>query len=110
MNDEHFDFRYTPESNFGAKNPKHIGEECVGRDLSETPYLDQVDLQWLIEAYRNSTAQSKVFNTKNFTRHAGTDLLQKQSVKGMDAESIRKSWEKDLKAFREIRVKYLIYD
>jgi len=35
LNEDYFDFTYTPESKAGAKNPKHLGKECYGRDLSQ---------------------------------------------------------------------------
>ena len=110
LDQSHFEFNYKPQSNFGAKHPKHKDEICYGKDLSKVPKLNSVELEWLIEAYNHSSDQTKVFNTKNFTRHAGTADLQKQIEAGRSAEEIKKSWEKDLTAFKKIRAKYLIYE
>ena len=106
----HFNFSYKPQSNFGAKQPKHKDVICYGKDLSSVPKLHSVELKWLIEAYKNSSDKSKVFNTKNFTRHAGTSRLQQQIEAGLSEEEIKKSWEDDLLAFKKIRAKYLIYE
>jgi uncharacterized protein YbbC (DUF1343 family) len=40
---------------------------------------------------------------------AGTNQLRKQIEKGVTEEEIRSSWQEDLKAFKNIRKKYLIY-
>ncbi len=106
----HYGFSYIPKSNFGAKHPKHKDAECYGEDLSKTDRLSEVDMQWLISAYENSTDKGLFFNTANFTRHAGTAKLQKKIQEGWTEEAIRKSWEKDLENFKQIRLKYLIYD
>ena len=110
LDPSHFDYKYIPQSNFGAKNPKHKDATCYGKDLSAEPKLNAVRLKWLIEAYENSTDRSQVFNTKNFTRHAGTSELQKKIEAGLTEEDIKRSWEEDLTAFKKIRAKYLIYE
>ena len=110
LDQQYFSFSYVPEANFGAKYPKHIGEKCFGKDLSAEPKTDKVSLKWLMEAYEYSTDPSKVFNTENFTRHAGTASLQQQIENGRTEEEIKKSWQKDLSAFKVIRAKYLIYE
>lgn len=110
LNKTYFDFEYTPEANFGAKNPKHKGEVCYGMDLSDEGELDRIHLKWLTEAYRNCNDKSQFFNTSNFTRHAGTEKLQQQLENNFTEDQIRKSWQKDLERFKKIRAKYLIYD
>jgi uncharacterized protein YbbC (DUF1343 family) len=102
-------FTYTPEPNFGAKNPKHKGELCYGEDLKDDSLYGEVSLKWLIKSYNHATDKSKVFNTANFTKHAGTAKLQEQIEAGLSEKDIKASWQKDLEAFKKIRVKYLIY-
>ena len=109
LNSDHFKFSYVPEANFGAKYPKHEGIECYGRDLSNNERLSTVSLKWLLEAYNHCDDREKFFNTDNFTRHAGTALLQKQIEDGLSEDAIRKSWKNDLDSFKKIRAKYLIY-
>ncbi|NND62727.1 MAG: DUF1343 domain-containing protein [Flavobacteriaceae bacterium] len=106
---ENYPFSYTPQPNFGAKYPKHEGTLCNGLDLRETPRMSRVDLSWIIEAYKSSNNKADFFNTKNFTAHAGTAELQQQIEQGYTFREIRKTWMKDLAAFKELREKYLIY-
>lgn len=109
LNPEIFSFTYTPAPNKGAKKPKHNNVLCYGKDLSKAKKLTQVSLKWLIEAYNESLDKSKFFKTKSFTLHAGTPLLQKQIENGLDEKSIKKSWQNDLKKFKKVREKYLLY-
>lgn len=102
-------FSYTPKPNFGAKYPKHNGEICYGKDLSNIKPPRAVDLKWLIEAYKKSNKKEQFFLTSGFTKHAGNETLQKQIEAGMTAVEIRKSWQEDLVAFKAIRAKYLRY-
>lgn len=105
-----YNFHYTPSPNFGSKSPKHNGEVCYGKDLSQTPKINSVDLSYILDAYRNTKDKSLFFKTKGFTRHAGTELLQKQIEDGLSQEEIKKTWIDDINSFKKIRAKYLIYD
>lgn len=104
----YFDFSYIPQSNDGARNPKHLGKTCYGRDLSSHPSIDYINLEWLIEAYNNTSDKSKFFNAF-FTKLAGTEDLQDQIEKGMSAQEIRSTWEEGLSGFAQTREKYLMY-
>ncbi len=105
-------FNYIPESNFGSKYPKEKGKICYGVDLTkiETKNLNTIDLQWIIDAYTNTADKSKFFLTSGFTKHAGTTQLQRQIEAGMTANEIRATWQPEIKKFKEIRRKYLIYN
>ncbi|MBX2827473.1 MAG: DUF1343 domain-containing protein [Flavobacteriaceae bacterium] len=105
-----YTYAYTPQPNFGSKYPKHRDVECNGLDLREIPRMKRVDLTWIIDAYRNHEKKEDFFNTNNFTTHAGTEELQKQIEQGYTMREIRKTWLKDLEAFKKIRSKYLLYD
>ena len=67
-------------------------------------------LKWIIKAYQNSTDKSLFFNTNNFTKHAGTDKLQKQIESGLSEEEIKSTWQEGLETFKKTRDKYLIYE
>ena len=101
-------FSYTPMPNFGSKDPKFKGEFCYGVNLAKKKRLGKVNLEWLIDAY-NKTPKEKDFFGKTFTIHAGNLTLQGKIEKGISAEEIRKSWQKDIDEFQKIRIKYLIY-
>ncbi len=104
-----YSFTYTPRPNFGSKNPKENGKLCYGKDLAEIPKMEEVSLQWLIDAYQNTLDKNMVFNTSGFTKHAGTEQLQKQIESGMTEEEIKLTWKTDLEEFKKIRAKYLTY-
>jgi len=109
LNPKVFTFTYTPVENFGAKNPKQKGKLCYGEDLSNVKVKGELTLKWLIKAYNNASDKSLVFNTSGFTKHAGTNKLQKQIEAGLTEEAIRATWQDDLKRFKIVREKYLIY-
>lgn len=104
-----FSFKYTPAPNFGSKNPKHSQKICFGEDLATYPTVSEVSLQWIIKAYEGSKDKEKFFKTAGFSKHAGTDALQKQIMEGMSERAIKKTWQKDLISFKKIREKYLLY-
>ncbi len=110
LDQEALKFSYTPIANFGAKNPKHKNEICYGEDLKDEDIGGFMTLKWIIKAYKNSTDKSLFFLTNGFTKHAGTDQLQKQIETGWSEEAIKETWQDDLNAFKKIREKYLIYD
>jgi uncharacterized protein YbbC (DUF1343 family) len=101
-------FSFTPKPNFGAKDPLYNGKECFGEDLTAYPKLKQLELKWLIKAYHNTSDKTKFFNAF-FTKLAGTKKLQQQIESGVSEAQIRKTWQKDLEAFKKMRTKYLIY-
>lgn len=105
---KNMDYSFTPKPNLGAKDPLHNGKVCYGRDLSEIENVNRLELKWLIEAYQNTPDKTKFFNNF-FIKLAGTSKLQQQIEQGLNEVEIRKSWEKDLEAFRKTRDKYLIY-
>ncbi|PHR49280.1 MAG: hypothetical protein COA32_02945 [Fluviicola sp.] len=107
-----YNFEFTPKPSYGAKHPKLEDKKCFGKDLSEINIENgKLNLEWLIESY-NDVDRNDFFITKNgwFDLLAGTNELRKQIEKGLSESEIRASWEDDLKAFRLIRKKYLIYD
>jgi len=109
LNPETMSFIYTPQANFGAKHPKHKNELCYGEDLKNVTVNGKMTLKWIINAYQNSTEKSLFFNTKNFTKHAGTKKLQQQIEAGLTEKEIKVTWQDDLESFKIIRNKYLIY-
>lgn len=104
-----YSFSYTPKPNFGSKTPKLQGEKCFGKDLNEISRMNEVSLQWLIDAYINAKDKSQVFNKSGFTNHAGTEELQKQIENGLSEKEIKVTWQNDLENFKKIRAKHLLY-
>ncbi|MCF6351191.1 MAG: DUF1343 domain-containing protein [Flavobacteriaceae bacterium] len=106
---EPFSFEFTPKPNFGAKYPKHKGKICNGLDLRHIPKYNSLNLEWLIGAYTHTKNKKDFFNPF-FTKLAGTKKLQYQIENAHTYLEIRKTWQKDLIAFKKIRSKYLIYE
>jgi len=103
------EFSFTPVPNFGAKEPVYKDQLCYGEDLTAIAKVKQLELKWLIKAYNSTSDKSKFFNDF-FTKLAGTKKLQLQIESSVSELEIRKSWEKGLKEFKEMREKYLIYN
>jgi len=103
------EFSFTPIPNFGAKDPLYKNLLCYGEDLTKAAKVSKLELKWIIKAYNETSDKTKFFNPF-FTKLAGTKKLQQQIEAGTLDADIRKSWEKGLKDFKEIRKKYLIYE
>ena len=102
-------FSFTPKPNEGAKDPVHNGKLCYGEDLTKIKKVSTLELKWLLKAYQETSDKPKFFNSF-FTKLAGTKKLQSQIESGISETEIRKSWEKGLNSFKEMRNKYLIYE
>ena len=107
---EHSDytFEFTPTPNIGAKYPKHDAKVCKGLNLKNHPNLSQLELNWLIDAYKNTENKSEFFNPF-FTKLAGVKLLQQQIEMGLSSDQIRESWKPDLERYKKLRAPYLMY-
>ena len=108
------DFSFTPMSKEGASKPMFEGEKCRGLDLTEFAHdyavnPAQLQLEWLIDAYRQLSEKNHLFFTKYFNLLAGDSILKQQIENKKSADGIRASWQSDLEAFEAIRAKYLIY-
>lgn len=109
-------FQFIPVSRPGAKYPRHQNKICYGMDLSQLKAAQirqraRLDLSYLLEVYQAFPRKNAFFLENNFfDKLAGGPELRKQVISGWSEEAIRKSWKKDLDAFKLIRKKYLLYD
>jgi uncharacterized protein YbbC (DUF1343 family) len=102
-------YSFMPKSGEGSKYPKHENIVCFGTDLRfQDNYLTTINLNWIIEAYKQCSEKEEFFNTF-FDTLAGTDKLKKQIIAGKTAKEIKASWEEGLEEFKKVRRKYLIY-
>ena len=102
-------YSFTPKSGVGSKYPKYEDEECFGIDLRfQTNHLKEINLNWLIEAYKNCPEKNNFFNDF-FDKLAGSDKLRLQIIEGKSPERIKASWKDEILQFKETRAKYLIY-
>ncbi|MFD2908165.1 exo-beta-N-acetylmuramidase NamZ domain-containing protein [Flavobacterium ardleyense] len=104
-----FNFSFTPQPNFGAKDPVHNGKFCFGEDLTKTKRVNRLELEWLLKAYQN-TSDKTVFFNDFFTKLAGTKKLREQIEADLTEDAIRKTWTIGLEKFKGVRAKYLIYE
>lgn len=109
LNSQVYEFSYTPKSNEGAKYPKHQDKLCYGENLTNTKSLDELNLNWLINAYKNTKIKADFFNDF-FSKLAGTTKLRQQIEQGLTDKEIRETWEEGLEEFNEVRARYLLYD
>ncbi len=107
------EFSFTPVSIPGVSgNPKFKDQLCYGEDLRDFVPVQgwtRLHLQWLLEAYHSFPRKSEFF-TPFFEKLAGTAELRKQIEAGWSESKIRKSWQKELEEYKQLREKYLIYE
>ena len=106
-------YSFTPRPMPGATNPPQANTLCRGYDLSNynTGYFlnkSSIFLNYVIDAYRNYPQQNKFF-TDFFDTLAGTDKLRKDIQAGKNEQLIRVGWQDDIKKYKAIRKKYLLY-
>lgn len=108
------DFRFTPRSTPGAKNPPLLGQECHGVDLrkqsGETAIAEGFTLRYVIDAYRRTGCRGEAFFTPFFEKLVGVDYIRKMIIEGRSEEEIRARWANDVIRFREQRKPYLLYE
>lgn len=106
--------KFIPTPKLGADaNPMHRGRVCYGIDLSQTtPKAGKLSLEWLLHFANISKAQGKKLITKRrlFELIAGNKRLARQIERGMSEQDIRATWQEGLQAFKQKRIKYLLYE
>lgn len=105
------DFEFTPVPKPGAMDPVMKNQLCFGYDLRQVNAQKMgFSLKYLVEFFQQTDLKEKFFTSPYFfDKLAGTDQLRMQLMNGLSESAIRKSWSKDLAAYRQIRKKYLIY-
>ena len=102
------DYSFTPKSGAGSKYPKHENKECFGNNLRLEKPLTAINLNWIIEAYKQCPEKEEFFNNF-FDKLAGTDKLRKQIIAEKTQKEIKESWQEGLEEFKRVRGKYLLY-
>lgn len=109
-------FNFTPKPMLGAKDPKHNGVTCFGKDLSneEISVLHahrKLNLEYLIDYHSLVRQKEEDFFTRPdfFDKLAGTNKLRSNIEAGKSSAEIRASWQEGLQQFKKTRSKYLIY-
>ena len=108
-------FEFTPESRPGAKTPPQLENLCHGVDLhnmdAEAAIAQGINLEYVIDAYRDLTAQGKQFYLKNnfFDLLMGRTEIREMIAQGKSAAEIKATWADDVVHFKQQRAPYLIY-
>lgn len=108
-----YEFKFTPRSIPGAKNPPQLNRECYGADLSEQPSIEEINkkginLEYVIDAYRNLNLDDHFFRSF-FELLTGRDYVRKMIIAGKSADEIKAMWAQDVAKFKEQRKPYLLY-
>lgn len=108
-------FKYTPHTIPGVvTNPPNANQVCYGVDLQnlseeELTSSARLNLDYVIQAYRLYPDKAHFFNSY-FENLIGTDKVRLLIKSGVGADEIRARWETDLKNFKALRKKYLMYE
>ncbi len=103
------DFNFTPISipNM-SKYPPHENQECYGVDFREEDIDQQFTLKYLLEFYSKADFKDEFFNNY-INRLVGYSNFVDQVRSGMTEQEITATWQADIKAYKKIRKKYLLY-
>lgn len=121
-----YSFSFVPRSIPGAKSPQFLDEECHGVDLRRKPLRDiwaeKINLEYVIDAYRNLNMGDKFFGKNNFFELlAGVDWFRTMIEEGLPstvtassvtsslAAEISARWTPDVENFKSRRAPYLLY-
>jgi uncharacterized protein YbbC (DUF1343 family) len=116
-----YNFSFTPVSIPGmSETPLHMNQVCYGLDLrkydiSQLRKTKRINLDWMIELYKNYPVKEKFFDRTqsnqmgNIDFLAGSSEFQKQVRAGKSAKEIQASWEPGLSKYKSMRKKYLLY-
>jgi uncharacterized protein YbbC (DUF1343 family) len=116
-----YDFSFTPKSIKGmAETPIFMDEVCYGIDLRnyDTELLrksKQINFSWIMELYKAHPKKEQFFESKfsnqmnNIEIQIGRGDFRQQIIDGVSIETIRAGWEPGLQAYKQMRLKYLLY-
>lgn len=108
-------FSFVPKSNAGSRYPPHQDKRCYGYDLRTISLdslrrQDRINLQWLLDMYCEMPNKEQFFlGNRYFDLLTGTTYIREMIAEGCTADEIRQRWLWDLKFFRDIRSRYLLY-
>lgn len=94
------------------KDPEQEGKVCYGVDLRKLQANEiRFTLKYFIDFYNQFKEKDKFFSRPEwFNLLAGNDILIEQIKKGLSETKIKASWKTELDAYKEMRMKYLLYE
>lgn len=104
-------FSFTPKSITGMDlNPLHKDVICYGEDLRELKETPRFTLSFFLKWYHKFKNKDEYLTRgKWFNLLMGNENVLKLIKEGKGEDEIRQSWEPELKKYKEMRKKYLLY-
>ena len=116
LSKDKYPFSFTPKALEGFdKNPLHKNVTCHGLDLRKADIrgLNGFSLKYVIEMYNEfkkmNKSESFLTRPKWFDLLMGTNQVRLDMLKGKSEEEIRSAWNDELKEYKEMREKYILY-
>jgi uncharacterized protein YbbC (DUF1343 family) len=105
------DFSFTPRSiPNAAVNPLNEGKVCYGVDLRQLEEVPQFTLKYFLDFYHQYENEEEFLTRERWLNLlAGTDKLIQQIRQGLSEAEIVQSWQPELKEYKRMRKKYLLY-
>lgn len=108
-----YTFNFTPRSMPGAKEPKFKDKKCFGINFTDANWGGDKPLEYiridLIRELLKSYPTKDAFFTNFFDQLVGNSIVKQDLLKGNDSDKVRATWEAEVKNFKLIRKKYLLY-
>lgn len=105
-----YPFKFTPKSIDGmSKHPKHQGQLCYGYRLMDVQPLAKMDYRYLVEFYQKLGSTSFFSSKDFFFKLCGTRKIYDALLAQKTAQEIELLFENDLKNYKKMRSKYLLY-
>ena len=108
LNKETNKFYFTPKKNIGSKYPKNENILCFGKDLRSEKVLNEINLNYIINAYNGSSDKANFFNSY-FIKLSGDESLKNNIVLGKSSDDIKKEWREGIDTFEKLRKNYFLY-
>ena len=108
LNKKTNEFYFTPKKNIGSKYPKNENILCFGKDLRSEKVLNEINLNYIIDAYNSSNNKTNFFNSY-FVKLSGNENLKNNIVLGKSSDDIKKEWREGIDTFKKLRKKYFLY-
>jgi uncharacterized protein YbbC (DUF1343 family) len=111
-------YSFTPKSTAGAKEPPQKDKKCFGYNLTKVKITDEINLDYLLNAYKLFPQKDSFFVTTSkapiakdyfFNKLMGDAITMQLIKSGAKAIDIKKNWQDGIARFKKIRKKYLLY-
>lgn len=103
-------YSFTPISIQGmSKSPKHQDQTCFGYRLDDQVPHRKINYEYLVEFYEQLGSASFFSSKDFFFKLCGTRKIYDALQEGKTAQEIASIFENDLKNYKKMRTKYLLY-